>query len=147
MRLAKPGFRCYFGVVTDLAADLIAQERAALDRWCCADTEAYADRCDEDVDYFDTYSQARIDGTSALRTHLAGVAANMRAMLQARGKAALDRHEMLRPRVRQFGDAALLTYDWVVYVDADSQRWRATVVYGLRDAQWRVVHAHWSVVQ
>lgn len=131
----------------ELSQELIERERMVLDRWIAAETLAYVEHCDPDVVYFDTYAPGRIDGVEALTTHLGGIGTKMRAMLNARGKARLDRHEMLRPQVRVFGDVALLTYDWVAHVDAESQRWRATVLYQRQDGDWRMVHAHWSVVQ
>lgn len=133
--------------MTDLEQDLIERERAVLDRWIAADTVAYARRSDPDVVYFDTYAPARIDGVEALTSHLDGIATNIRGLLRARGKTRLDRHEMLRPRVQAFGEVALLTFDWVVYIDADSQRWRATVLFRRHGDDWRMVHAHWSAVQ
>ena len=133
--------------MADIETEIIERERAVLDRWVSADTLAYGQRCDPDVVYFDTYMPERIDGVDALQAHLGAIGANIRAMLQARGKPKLDRHEMLRPRVHQFGDVALLTFDWAVYIDADSQRWRATVLYRRHGDDWRMVHAHWSLVQ
>lgn len=133
--------------MADLAHELIERERIVLDRWLAADTLAYAQRSDPDVVYFDTYAPQRIDGLDALTKHLSGIATNIRAMLEARGKTRLDRHEMLRPRVQAFGEVALLTFDWVAYIDADSQRWRATVLFRRQGDDWRMVHAHWSVVQ
>jgi hypothetical protein len=133
--------------MADIETELLSAERAVLDRWLQADTAAYGRRFDEDATYFDTYAPARIDGRDALERHLGGIAQSMRQLLASRGKQALDRHEMLRPRVQQFGDVAILTYDWVAHFDADSQAWRATVVYRRDGDDWRVAHAHWSVVQ
>lgn len=133
--------------MNNLLDQLLADERARLDAWLHTDTAAYVAGWDEDSTYFDTYAPARIDGAAPLRAHMSGIGAAMRAMLEARGKAKLDRYEVLRPRVQAGSDMAVLTYDWVGYLDQAAQGWRATVVFRRDGDSWRRIHAHWSVVQ
>lgn len=131
----------------ELATELIARERAALDRWIAGDTQGFAELCDRDVTYFDTNAERRIDGLDALQVQLARYAELIGGMLKQRGATRMDRHEMRNARVQRVGDMAVLSYDWEAHLGTDVIRWRATEVYRLTDGQWRIVHAHWSAVQ
>ena len=84
---------------------IIALERAALDRWGRGDPQGYLEIMAPEVTYFDPSTDKRIDGLPALR-----------AMIEPyTGKIKIDRYEIVNPRVQHHGDVALLTFNLVNY--------------------------------
>ena len=55
--------------------DVIAMERAALDRWGKGDPGGYLEIMAPEVTYFDPIQEKRIDGLDALRTMLVRLSA------------------------------------------------------------------------
>ena len=125
------------------AHDIIALERAALDRWGNGDPHGYLEIMAPEVTYFDPTLDARIDGFERMHDLL----------VPWTGKIKIDRYEMVNPKVQLHGDAALLTFNLVNYrkqPDGSEQpviRWNSTEVYARIDGQWRIVHSHWSFVK
>src|SRR5687768_2711800 len=87
------------------ANDVIAMERAALDRWGAGDPRGYLEIMADEVTYFDPVQERRIDGLAAMTVMLEGWT----------GKIQVDRYDMVRPLVQAHGDAALLTFNLVSY--------------------------------
>jgi ketosteroid isomerase-like protein len=122
---------------------IVAMERAALDRWGAGDPLGYLEIMAPDVTYFDPIQERRVDGLHAMTDLLVPLT----------GKIRVDRYDMLRPLVQWHGDAAILTFNLVSYrtrpdgtEDAIS-RWNSTETYARVDGQWRIVHSHWSYVR
>ena len=122
---------------------IIALERAALDRWGRGDPQGYLEIMAPEVTYFDPSTDKRIDGLPALR-----------AMIEPyTGKIKIDRYEMVNPRVQHHGDVALLTFNLLNYrklPDGTEQvalRWNSTETYARVGGSWRIVHSHWSFVK
>jgi ketosteroid isomerase-like protein len=122
------------------AAEIIALERAALDRWGNGDPGGFLDLYGEGITYFDPMTAARIDGHPAM-------AAYYEPWI---GKIHIDRNEMRHPHVVVDGDMALLTYNLVNYhrdaagVESVGSRWNSTTVFQRRQGRWRSIHSHWS---
>ena len=57
------------------APDVVAMERAALDRWGKGDPQGYLDIMAADVTYFDPMQDKRVDGLDALKKMLAPLTA------------------------------------------------------------------------
>lgn len=124
----------------DAEQAVLAQERRALDRWAQGDALGYVDVHAADVTYFDDIgAHARLDGRDATRDYLASL----------EGKIKPHRYELLDPKVQVYGDTAILTLRYQADpIDGTSlPPWKATSVYRLSDGEWRIVHAHWSVVK
>jgi hypothetical protein len=53
------------------------------------------------------------------------------------------------PQVQFYGDTAVLTFHWSgTTVDGQTlPPWKVTSIYHREDDMWRMVHAHWSLVQ
>jgi len=123
--------------------EIIAMERAALDRWGKGDPQGYLEIMANEVTYFDPLQEKRVDGRDAMLKMLAPIT----------GKVKVGRFDMIDPKVQRHGDAALLTFNLVSYVtqpDGKEQavaRWNSTEVYGRIDGQWRIVHSHWSYIK
>jgi uncharacterized protein (TIGR02246 family) len=122
------------------ADEVIAVERAALDRWGKGDPEGFLSLYADEVTYFDPMQDARIDGRAALRALYGPLA----------GKFTVDRYEMLNPRVQRYGDVAVLTYNLQNYArqpdgtERATSRWNSSVVLRRIDGRWRTIHSHWS---
>lgn len=131
---------------TDDSAEIIALERAALDRWGRGDPQGYLEIMATEVTYFDPSQEARVDGLQALKDLL----------LPLTGKIRVDRFDMINPTVQRHGDAAILTFNLVSYrTQADGTeraivRWNSTETYARNthlDGRWRIVHSHWSYIK
>ncbi len=119
------------------AATIVALERKALDRWANGDPSGFLEICAPDVVYFDNTLERRLDGRDALTSLYEKV----------RGKIHVDRYDLLNPKVQVFGDAAVLTYNFVGYVGPTAHRWNCTEVYRRAPDNWRIIQTHWSVTQ
>jgi ketosteroid isomerase-like protein len=126
----------------DRGDDIIALERAALDRWGAGDPSGYVELFDEAITYFDPYQERRIDGRAAMVALMDSVAGTIR----------VDRYDMLHPVVQQDGDVAVLSFNLLSYrTDGGRERvlsrWNATEVYRRTDRGWRILHNHWSFIR
>jgi ketosteroid isomerase-like protein len=117
------------------AQAILAVERGAFERWAKGDLNGFLDASDSDVDYFDPFLEARLDGLPALRALYA----------KAQGKVLVDRWEMVNPRVVVSGDMGVLTFNFVSYSNGRTTRWNTTEVYRRKNGQWKIVHTHWSL--
>ncbi len=116
-------------------AEIVAIERAALERWCAGDPSGFLAICDDDVVYFDPFLDRRLDGLAALTAYYESL----------RGKVSAARFEMLNPKVQPIGAAAVLTFNFVSYGgNDDALHWNCTEVFRRRGETWRLAQTHWS---
>jgi len=121
-------------------ADVIAIERASLERWAKGDPGGFLSNYAPELTYFDPSQERRIDGLPAMTAYLAPI----------RGKISIDRFEMLNTKVQRHGDVAVLTYQIVNYrrlADGKEQagtRWNSTAVFHRSEGKWREIHSHFS---
>ena len=126
-----------------MAHEIIALERAALDRWGRGDPHGYLEIMAPEVTYFDPSQDKRVDGLQAMRDLL----------VPFTGKIRVDRYDMINPAVQRHGDAAVLTFNLVSYQRrADGSEhpivhWNSTETYARVDGEWRIIHSHWSYVR
>lgn len=127
----------------DAPPDVVAMERAALDRWGKGDPQGYLEIMANEVTYFDPMQEKRVDGREAMQKMLAPIT----------GKVTVSRFDMIGPKVQHHGDAALLTFNLVSYVaqpdgkERAVARWNSSELYARVDGQWRIVHSHWSYIK
>ena len=118
---------------------IVAQERRALEEWAKGNPLGYLEIAADDVTYLDDIgAHSRVSGRDSLRTYFTTL----------KGRIPPHRYEILDPKVQLYGDIGVLTLRYHAY-GTDPQplsRWKATSVYRLDD-QWRIVHAHWSLVK
>ena len=138
---AMPG-RDGGGAVDRSLEELVALERAALDRWIRLDPQGYLDLQAAEVTYFDPFTERRVDGLDAMRVRTEP----MRSM---KPPFTDPRYEMINPKVQRHGDIALLTFNLVNYGTLNGServvaRWNSTEVYRQIDGEWKIVHSHWS---
>jgi uncharacterized protein (TIGR02246 family) len=123
--------------------EIIALERAALDRWGKGDVEGFLEIMSEDETYFDPATEKRIDGREALRNYFAPFS----------GKIRIERVEMIDPKVQRHGDLAVLTFNLIDHgaqLDGGPKstvRWNCTEVYQRIEGKWKIVHSHWSYIK
>jgi len=119
---------------------ILAQERRALDRWAQGNPLGYLDIDADDVTYFDDIgAQSRIDGIEAMRNYFTSL----------KGKVPAHRYEVVDPKVQVYGDIGILTLRYDAYATDGKPlaQWKATSVYRRIGGEWRIVHAHWSVLK
>jgi ketosteroid isomerase-like protein len=119
---------------------IVAQERRALAQWAQGNPLGYLEVDADDVTYFDDIgAHARIDGKDAMRAYLTSL----------QGKIPPHRYELLDPRVQLYGDIGILTlrYRASTLDGKPAAHWKATSVYRRMGGEWRIVHAHWSLVK
>jgi uncharacterized protein (TIGR02246 family) len=120
---------------TENATEIIALERAALDRWGKGDPSGFLELSAPDVVYFDPMLDTRIDGREALAAYYEPF----------RGKIFISRYEMDNAKVQFVGDAAVLTFNLVSYGGTeDAFRWNCTEVYRRSGTSWHIIQTHWS---
>jgi len=123
--------------------EIVALERAALDRWITLDPQGYLDLFAPEVTYFDPQREARIDGLEAMTTLLAPIK-NVKVPFTK------PRYDMIGPRLQPHGDVALLTFNLVSYGTLPGKgemvlaHWNSTEVYARLDGKWKIIHSHWS---
>jgi hypothetical protein len=124
----------------DAEEAIIEQERRALDQWSSGNPLGYLEVAADDVTYVDDIAaHSRISGIGAMRTYLTSL----------KGKIPPHRYEIVDPSVQLYGDVGILTMRYHTY-GADAKpmsRWKATSVYHRVGDEWRIVHAHWSLVK
>jgi ketosteroid isomerase-like protein len=121
---------------------IVAMERAALDRWGKGDPQGYLETMAPEVTYMDPIQDKRIDGLSAMKDLL----------IPFTGKIRVDHYDMIDPKVQRHGDMALLTFNLVSYqkqagADKVVARWNSTEAYARLEGQWKIVHSHWSYIK
>ena len=89
--------------------------------------------------YFDDISaHTRLDGLDEIKAHLSSLEGNI----------PVHAYELVDPKVQVLGDVAILTMQYHGTVDGQpGPPWKATSVYQFTNNDWRVVHAHWSLVK
>ncbi|MBV1786860.1 DUF4440 domain-containing protein [Marinobacterium sp. D7] len=118
-------------------AEIIALERAALDRWGAGDPDGYLEISAPDVSYFDPFLERRIDGREALSAWYAPL----------RGTIHIERYDLIEPQVQLYGDTAVLTFNLISYQGEGSIHWNCSEVYRCDSEGWCVVQTHWSITR
>jgi ketosteroid isomerase-like protein len=117
-----------------IAATIIAMEKAALDRWGKGDPSGFLEISAPDVVYFDPSLDRRLNGIDELETLYESI----------RGKIRVDRYELIDPKVQLCGDIAVLTFNYTGYSNDEVSRWNCTEVYRNQNGYWKIIQTHWS---
>src|SRR6516162_4245129 len=99
--------------------EIVAMERAALQRWAKGDPNGFLEITAHDTSYFDPFIERRIDGSEALSA----------LYDQIRGQIRIDRFGMIDPRVQFDGDLAVLTFQFASQGSEGCMCWNTTEVY------------------
>jgi ketosteroid isomerase-like protein len=123
----------------EFTTEIVALERAALDRWGKGDPEGYLETYAGDVTYFDPVAPTRVDGLDAMKAYYAPIT----------GMIKVARYDMIGTLVQRYGEVAVLSFQLIScgINDIVLARWNATSVYRQTESGWKIVHAHWSYIQ
>lgn len=123
----------------DIENTILNLERQALDRWAAGDPLGFTVNFADEATYFDDIAaQTRIDGIEEMRVYLTSL----------EGKVPPHSYEIVDPKVQVFGDFAISTLHYLTVINGEpGPSWKATDVYRLINDEWRMVHAHWSLVK
>lgn len=119
---------------------ILGQERRALDRWSQGDPLGYLDVDAREVTYFDDIgAHTRVDGIEEMRTYFTSL----------KGKIPAHRYQVVDPKIQVHGDIGILTLRYDAYATDGTPlaHRKATSVYHRTQGEWRLVHAHWSLVK
>lgn len=132
------GGSCASAAPSDKDAEaILAIERGAFERWAKGDLNGFLDASDPEVDYFDPFLDARLEGLTALRE----------LYNKGQGKVHVEHWEMINPRVVVSGDMGVLTFNFASYREGKTERWNTTEVYRRKNGKWKIVHTHWSLTK
>lgn len=120
----------------DVAATIIAMERAALDQSDRLDAGGFLAISDPGVVYIDPGLEQPIIGLENLRKYYGSFAVG----------GTPTPGEMLNSQVQVAGETAVLTFNYR-RKDGKEPRWNATEVYHRTRDGWRIVHTHWSYIK
>ncbi len=123
----------------DLTAEIIAMEKAMLDRWGTGDTDSFLELAAPEITYFDPSLEKRLDGREAFEKFLAPLKGTFR----------VPKYEMIDPKVQVHGEAAVLSYNMIDYDETgiNTFRMNVTEVYARHDGRWMLVHSHFSITK
>lgn len=119
----------------DIAAAIVAMERAALDRWGKGDPGGYLAISAPEIVYFDPFLERRLNGLDELASYYSTI----------RGQVRVDRDHIIEPHVQLHGDVAVLTFNYISYTGETSRSWNCTEVYKRQEIHWRIIQTHWSL--
>lgn len=132
---------CGMAVAADtdgqIARELLALERQAMDGWAKGNPDPLLAISDPDITYFHVMTDKRLDGLPAVKALFEGF----------RGTSLFDSYEIVDPKVQVAGDVAVLTYTLVRHFGLGTSRWNGTQVYQKKKEGWRVIHSHWSMTK
>ncbi|MDD5327970.1 MAG: nuclear transport factor 2 family protein [Phycisphaerae bacterium] len=117
-----------------IAATIIAMEKAALERWGKGDPSGFLEISASDVVYFDPFLDKRLNGIDELKSLYEGI----------RGEVNVERYELIDPKVQLCGDVAVLTFNYTGYTNGEASRWNCTEVYRKQNDCWKIIQTHWS---
>ena len=124
----------------DVEKTILAQERQVWDRWSAGDPLGFAESFADDATYFDDIAaQTRLDGREEIQKYLATFEGNIPS----------HTYDIVDPKVQVYGDVAILTFRYhSTMPDSEpAPPWKVTDVYRLINGEWKIVHAHWSLVK
>ncbi len=126
------------GTGGDAASEILALERAALDRSDRGDATGFLEISDPEVVYMDPSLEKPIYGLAALREYY------LKADVSETSSG-----KILHPKVQVWGDTAVLTFRYDSTLDKSRRvmRFNTTEVYRRTKAGWRIVHTHWSLLK
>ena len=124
----------------DTARTVLELEQAALDYWSAGDPVGYASNFADDATYMDDI---------AASVCLDSIDEVSRYFKSLEGQIPKHLYDLMDPKVQVYGDVAIvsLRYQGKTEEGELSTPWKATSVYHKVNGQWKVVHAHWSVVK
>ena len=118
---------------------ILEKERQANDQWSAGHPSGFSVNFAEDITWFDDIAaQSKIEGLENIQTYFQSL----------EGKVPAHSYNLVDPKVQLYGKTAILTFQYhsTMPNGESGSPWKATSVYHYIDDDWKVVHAHWSLV-
>jgi ketosteroid isomerase-like protein len=123
---------------SELTQKLINMENAALDRWNNGDPTGFLEISADDVTYFDSATEQRVDGIINLT----------KLYEERRGTVKVDKDEMINPIVNSTNEMAVLSFNLISHIGENKKKWNCSEVYRLQqNGDWKIVQTHWSLTK
>ena len=123
---------------SSLSKKIIGMEMAALDRWNNGDPSGFLEICADDVVYFDTVTEQRLDGLENLSKYYESI----------RGKVHVEKDDLVNPKVQAVDNMAVLTFNLVSHSAEKQTIWNCTEVYRREEnGEWKIIQTHWSITK
>lgn len=123
---------------SSVAEKIIEMEKAALERWNNGDPSGFLEICADDVCYFDSITEKRIDGLDELAKEYES----------RRGKVSVSKDELVNPKVQAVENMAVLTFNLNSYIGEKVKKWNCTEVYRKEEnGEWKIISTHWSLTR
>lgn len=119
---------------------ILSHERDALNNWSNGNPAGYFQHAADDITYFDDIgAQGRKEGIESVSPY----GETLKEMIPP------HKYEMENTKVQVYGDAAILSYHYQPYSNEGEPltKWRASVIYSNLNDEWKMVHAHWTMVK
>lgn len=114
---------------------IIAKERAVLNRWKTGDTYGFIEAAAEEITYFDPGLEKRCTGKKAFIEWIGAF----------NGTFSFPDYELIDPQVQMHGDVGVLTFNFTGHMqDGSKEYWNTTEIYKLFDGDWKLISSHWS---
>jgi hypothetical protein len=124
--------------VSETVIGLVAD---GLERLRTGDPRGITNACAEDVTYYSVEFDSLLVGRQTLEEMYG----------PPTGQTYYDHFVLVNPTVQVLGSTAVLAFDFASYTTADDSqlrtRWRSTQVLTRTDADWRIVHIHWTLLE
>ena len=124
----------------EIERTILSLEQKALDLFSSGDPNGYIINFSNDATYFDDIEAfTRLDSLSEIKKYFTSL----------NGKVIPHSYKIIDPKVQIYGEIAILTlsYDAKTNDGNELPQWKATSVYRLIKGDWKVVHAHWSLIK
>jgi ketosteroid isomerase-like protein len=123
---------------TAVSNEIIALEKAALERWNHGDTKGYLDLYADDIVYFDPMIEKRMDGLDSITAYYKPLEGNIN----------VTECEMIDPKVQAVDNMAVLTFNLKSVEGKHVYHWNCTEVYRKDNKnKWKIIQTHWSFVK
>jgi len=118
--------------------NIIAQNKAAFERWYQGDPFGYLDIMADEMTYFSPFVNSILDGKSAVYA----------AVTPAEGQIHSPGFDIIDPKIQLGESIAVLTFILSELDEGGAQTagWKVTEVYRDVDDRWQMIHAHFSAV-
>ena len=118
---------------------ILEKEKKALDKWCNRNVWGYLDLFTKDATYFDNSTKMKLTGFEAIKDYIA----------PRNGKIYAPRYEMTNVDVKVIDNVGILTYNLYDFNEKGDTTacWNSTEIYQKIGDDWKITHAHWSLIK
>lgn len=119
---------------------ILNKELQALNQWSAGNPAGYINNYANDATYYDDIASfVRLDSLPEIADYFRSL----------KGKIPQHSYRIIDPKVQVYNEIAILTLSYHATTNDGKALppWKATSVYRLINADWKIVHAHWSLIK